>query len=106
MIEAGYNWICQPVVYSTEPAHMRVSFHKKIQEGGKEGPDPLDLRYCGEYKTQPSLRTEFVDICPCKKMPFDLFIFPCKVGFAIIIWYSVLPLCVQWFRPGRTKRKF
>ena len=25
MIEARYNWICQPVIYSYEPEHMRVS---------------------------------------------------------------------------------
>jgi len=26
-IDAGYNWICTPVIYSYEPEHMRVSLH-------------------------------------------------------------------------------
>lgn len=25
VLDARYNWICQPVIYSYEPEHMRVS---------------------------------------------------------------------------------
>ncbi len=32
VLDARYNWICQPVVYSYEPEHMRVGVHMHLHK--------------------------------------------------------------------------